>query len=220
MGEVGGSDRPLNPFEMHVQDRLNSAGIPVVPQYGVAGYWIDFAASHPKNPGKMVLAIEADGASYHSSETARARDRLRQEHLERLGWRFHRIWSTDYFRNPDRVVAEVKDAYDRAVKDCDSKESGRERFSAQDMPLESRQPIIPEPVKRSDAFPVRQKDSIGDYSPQALAKVIEWVMSDSLIRTDDEIMSEAISGLGFSRRGPRIVEALSIAIRTYRKKTA
>ena len=45
----------------------------------------------------MVLAIECDGARYHSSPTARDRDRLRQDHLERLGWRFHRIWSTDWF---------------------------------------------------------------------------------------------------------------------------
>jgi REase_MTES_1575/AAA domain len=55
----------LNPFEQDVLNRLLSAGIPVTPQYGVGGMRIDFAARHPDLPGRMVLAIEADGASYH-----------------------------------------------------------------------------------------------------------------------------------------------------------
>ena len=85
---------PLNAFELDVMNRLRDRGIPVVPRYGVAGYHIDFACQHPDYPGAMVLAIEADGASYHSGYTARERDRLRQENLEDKGWRFHRIWST------------------------------------------------------------------------------------------------------------------------------
>lgn len=44
--------------------------------------------------------MECDGASYHSSKSARDRDRLRQEVIEGLGWEFHRIWSTDWFNDP------------------------------------------------------------------------------------------------------------------------
>ena len=70
------------------------AGIPLIAQYGVArAYWIDFAAEHPTQPGRHGPRDRGDGASYHSSGTARDRDRLRQEQLERLGWTFHRIWS-------------------------------------------------------------------------------------------------------------------------------
>ncbi|WP_159944388.1 MULTISPECIES: AAA domain-containing protein [unclassified Nocardiopsis] len=54
---------PLNPFEVDVRDRLTAAGLPLVCQYGVAGYRIDFVAAHPERPGQMVLAVEADGAS-------------------------------------------------------------------------------------------------------------------------------------------------------------
>ena len=93
-------DVPLNPFELSVKDGLDRRGIPVTPQYGVSGYRVDFACAHPKEPGRMVLAIEADGASYHSSHTARDRDRLRQQVLEDKKWRFHRIWSTAWFRGP------------------------------------------------------------------------------------------------------------------------
>jgi very-short-patch-repair endonuclease len=84
-----------NPFEASVRSRLAEYGITVVPQYGVGGYRVDFAAAHPDDPSRMILAVEADGASYRDSGSVRDRDRLRKEHLERLGWRFHRLWSTN-----------------------------------------------------------------------------------------------------------------------------
>jgi REase_MTES_1575 len=80
---------------------------------------VDFAATHPEDAGRMVLAIEADGASYRESGSVRDRDRLRGEHLQRLGWRFHRLWSTNWFQDPQAEVAKVRDAYDRAVSATD-----------------------------------------------------------------------------------------------------
>jgi very-short-patch-repair endonuclease len=105
----------LDPFDADIQRRLRESGITVVPRYGVGGYRVDFAAVHPGEPGRMVLAIEADGASYRDSRSARDRDRLRKEHLERLGWSFHRIWSTNWFRDPDAEVEKVRAAYERSV---------------------------------------------------------------------------------------------------------
>ena len=63
---------------------------------------------------KFILAIECDGANYHSSATARDRDRLRQQILENLGWRFHRIWSTDWFLNPSREMKRLLQAIEEA----------------------------------------------------------------------------------------------------------
>ncbi len=105
----------LDPFEASVRDRLAAVGIIVVPQYGVGGYRVDFAATHPQDAGRMVLAIEADGASYRKSGSVRDRDRLRGEHLQRLGWQYHRLWSTNWFQNPDAEVAKLQKAYSEAV---------------------------------------------------------------------------------------------------------
>ena len=55
------------------------------------------------------MAIECDGATYHSAKSARDRDRLRQENLERLGWRVRRIWSTDWFKNPQETLKPIID---------------------------------------------------------------------------------------------------------------
>jgi very-short-patch-repair endonuclease len=111
----GAQSAELNPFEADVKSRLAERGITVVPQYGVGGYRVDFAATHPDDDERMVLAIEADGASYHRSGSVRDRDRLRGEHLQRLGWSFHRIWSTNWFHDPDSEVAKLQDAYREAV---------------------------------------------------------------------------------------------------------
>jgi len=116
----GGDSGGLNSFEADVRDRLAECGIVVVPQYGVGGYRVDFAATHPDDADRMVLAIEADGASYHRSGSVRDRDRLRSEHLRRLGWSFHRIWSTSWFHDPASEVAKLKDAYTEAVDRSDA----------------------------------------------------------------------------------------------------
>ncbi|MCD8477324.1 MAG: hypothetical protein LRY68_04965 [Sulfurospirillum sp.] len=85
-------------FEIAVSQLLSDCGYTVVPQVGVAGYFIDLAVVSKNNPNEYVLGIECDGATYHSSKSARDRDRLKQEVLEKLGWNIHRIWSVDWFK--------------------------------------------------------------------------------------------------------------------------
>lgn len=99
---------PDSLFEVEVIRAIKSLGYDVEPQVGVAGYFIDIAIIDKKNPGRFLLGIECDGATYHSSRSARDRDRLRQQNLENLGWTIHRIWSTDWFKNERREVQRLK----------------------------------------------------------------------------------------------------------------
>lgn len=97
-----------SPFEEEVAYQLTLMGHGIEPQVGVAGYFIDMAVRHPTAQNHYVLGIECDGATYHSARCARDRDRLRQEILESLGWRLHRIWSTDWYRARDREIDRLK----------------------------------------------------------------------------------------------------------------
>jgi very-short-patch-repair endonuclease len=99
IGEITGRE-PDSEFERWVMGMLEESGYEVVPQLGVAGYFIDLAVRHPDQRGAFILGVECDGAMYHSARSVRDRDRLRQEVLERLKWNIYRIWSTDWFRNP------------------------------------------------------------------------------------------------------------------------
>jgi len=105
---------PDSPFEEAVADRLRSEGYDVEHQVGVAGFYIDLAVRDPDCPGRYLLGIECDGATYHSARMARVRDRTRQAVLESLGWTIHRIWSTDWFRNPEDQLRKVIGAIERA----------------------------------------------------------------------------------------------------------
>lgn len=213
LGDVALDKPALNPFEISVRDRLLAAGIPLVAQYGVAGYWIDFAAAHPTQPGKMVLAIEADGASYHSSATARDRDRLRQEQLERLGWTFHRIWSTDWFTDTETCVAKARLAYDHAVQAADgASRTGRltspvastDKFNTPTPPAQTR--------SRGPRPPIQPGLPITAYSMPQLVGIIRWIESDTLLRTEDQLFDVFMDELGFRRRGSRIRAAFDRAL--------
>lgn len=92
--------QPDSDFEISVMDALRLEGFNCVPQVGVAGYFIDLAVQDPGQPGRYLMGVECDGATYHSAKSARDRDRLRQSVLEGLGWNIQRIWSTDWFKNP------------------------------------------------------------------------------------------------------------------------
>jgi very-short-patch-repair endonuclease len=101
-------------FEAQVAVALRAEGYDVRPQIGLAGFFIDLAIVDAKHPGRYLLGIECDGASYHSSRSARDRDRLRQAVLEDHGWIIHRIWSTDWFQRPQDQLRKTVHAIETA----------------------------------------------------------------------------------------------------------
>jgi very-short-patch-repair endonuclease len=84
-------------FEESVAIFLEKNGYRIEPQVGMVGFSIDLGVIDPSDDTRFLCGIECDGASYHSSRSARDRDRLRQEILENRGWKIYRIWSTDWF---------------------------------------------------------------------------------------------------------------------------
>lgn len=94
-------------FERLVADRLRMEGFEVHHQIGCSGYRIDLAIVDPMAPGKYLVGIECDGATYHRAQTARDRDKLRQAVLEDLGWKLHRIWSMDWWYDSDKQIRHI-----------------------------------------------------------------------------------------------------------------
>jgi len=102
-------------FEEAVGRALEQRGYLIKRQVGCAKYSIDIAVVS-RDGSSFDLGIECDGAAYHRSPSARDRDRLRQEILERLGWRgrIHRVWSTAWIRNPEAEIAAIERSIRRA----------------------------------------------------------------------------------------------------------
>ncbi len=121
-GEITDLDRRTsgtteNAFEESIRQALTNRGYVVDSQVGSGGYSIDLAIRDPNDKSRYILAVECDGKAYHSSYSARANDRLRQEVLEGKGWNFFRIWSTDWNRDP---ISEL-DQLDKLVKKLSNK---------------------------------------------------------------------------------------------------
>ena len=111
--EATGIGEPESPFEEAVLAALRSRGYVVDAQVGVSGYRIDLAIKS-EDAESYDLGIECDGATYHSSPTARDRDWLRQQVLEGLGWRIHRVWSTAWVRDPETEIVAIEQALQQA----------------------------------------------------------------------------------------------------------
>ena len=164
-GARGGTD---SPFEGYVIRQIESLGCEAVPQVGAAGYRIDIGVRHPDWPHGYILGVECDGATYHSSKSSRDRDRLRQEVLEGLGWKLHRIWSTDWFNDPRSERAVMKEAIETRIKILKMEESERstlsytksgpaaptreERAASVQPPQRARQESLPMVPSREDLF--------------------------------------------------------------------
>ena len=103
-GSQGGFD---SPFEEAVAEALQLRGWTVVPQVGVSGFRIDLGIVHPEEPGRYLAGVECDGATYHRSTTARDRDLVRESVLKNLGWNIVRIWSPDWWYDPQGVANEI-----------------------------------------------------------------------------------------------------------------
>ncbi len=166
---------PQSPFEEEVYAALTKVGLEVDCQVGDSRYKIDFGIRHPKT-NKYLLAIEADGWTYHSTPYARERDWLRQEVLERKGWTFVRIWSTDWWQNSALQVNRVVAAYELAIKSTDHSLSSVE-------------------VGAPDVVP-----AIGEYDGNVEYEVLRGLLAQFPRLGNDELMAKWMSMLNLKRR--------------------
>lgn len=221
--EVGrATGTKLNGFEQHIAQRLAAQGVRVYPQWGVSSYRIDFALAHPNIDGKMVLAVEADGERYHKAESARDRDRLRQEHLERLGWRFHRVWASAWFADPETETQKILSAWRAAIAGSALPPEpsvqpppmtvARLGLGAPEQLNQSEQPAVRSGDHRGTRPAVPTGLSIDEYADQQLVALCVWLINDGLALDREERMTQAMRELGFKKKGKKIVERLTSAI--------
>ena len=105
-------------FEEEVALALSNASYEVHSKVGSAEYSLDLAVVDPGNPGAYVMGIHCDGPEYNRAVTARDRDRLRREVLQRLGWKVYYLWSTEWFADPDKELEKLIEAISSVCPGC------------------------------------------------------------------------------------------------------
>lgn len=108
-------------LESSVAANLRERGWTLHPQVGVSSFRIDLGVVDPDASGQYLAGIECDGATYHRSATARDRDLVRENVLRNLGWEILRLWSTDYWLDPTKVI----DKLDKQLNDVRTKRRAR-----------------------------------------------------------------------------------------------
>jgi hypothetical protein len=212
------------PFEEDVSDVVRSLGFLADPQVGSSGFKIDIGVRNPDHPGTYILALECDGATYHSALWARERDRLRQDVLEHLGWSFHRIWSTDWFYNRSFEVQRLKTALENArlrAEDGIRIEGANEQRASPETaaPVELSSFEIPEVVLRQ--MPAYQRAVYPTSSWQEPHDVGVWILADLALKIvqgegpihQEEVARRIAASFGKEKAGSRILAATLSALR-------
>ncbi|MGE0520254.1 MAG: DUF4011 domain-containing protein [Candidatus Binatia bacterium] len=209
-----------SPFEQDVLSVCESLGWRMDRQVGCSGYRIDLAARDPALPGRHVLGIECDGATYHSAATARDRDRLRQSVLENLGWTLHRIWSTDWRVARESEIARLQQAYaaalaqprrpagmgaNRELRPLETADEAPARVQDHSPPLRTAASAVPvratgEPIDPATVTHAMRREAI-----LAVLHASGAMPPDALIRA-------AANHVGHQRVGSRIRDAFQAAI--------
>jgi very-short-patch-repair endonuclease len=195
-------------FEAEVERALRERGCDVRRQVGCSGFRIDLALVHPQRVGRYVLGIECDGAAYHSSATARDRDRLRQEVLEGLGWKLCRVWSTDWIRNPSRQIDRVLAAYQEQLLRCDTEASDVSADEAELAEVTEEEPLLKVRNSVDETMRIYSYNSIEDVPDRVIGELLRELLTRYGQTTRDELIKSTARQLGFQRTGRKIQQRL------------
>ncbi len=216
------TDKPFDSdFEESVANFLKLRDYLVHPQVGMAGFFIDLGVLHPKNPARYVLGIECDGATYHSSRSARDRDRIRQQILESRGWCIHRIWSTDWFNHRQAEEHRLLDALQRAESAPKTKPPQREARSPPR--AEVKPPSLAEAPTRTSTpyqeadFRVRS-DALPHEVPRKVEEAVRRIVDIEGPIHSEEVARRVATVWGLERAGSRIQEATRHALKALERQ--
>ena len=215
-----------SPFEEEVIRVIRSWGYEVVPQVGAAGYRVDMGIPHPVETGRYALGIECDGAMYHSSRVARDRDRLRQEVLEGLGWRLHRIWGTSWYRDRADQEERLREAIEAAI-DGNAPAPRKRRLDPAPAWVEDNYEIVATEERPTWAesyvvatpTPPRARIEMHEYGAKAdLRRMIEEVVEVEGPVSREVVLRRVREAWGVGRAGARIRDAFDEAVTTLRRR--
>ena len=118
--------------------RFESVGYKTEKGVGKSGFKIDIGVVSPEQDGTYCLGILLDGPVYASSGTTTSREVSQISMLKGFGWNVVRIWSLDWWENPDNVFEKLvnlikesgkKSSEETSVTDADNSEGIPDRSS-------------------------------------------------------------------------------------------
>ena len=180
-----------------VADFLRGKGYEVERRVGCSGYRIDLGVRSPERREAFLAAIECDGDSYASANTARDRDELRASVLGSLGWNTLRVWSADWAFDRARAEDRLMKALDEIRRAPDGRLPAV-KFTPE-VTFPRRHPVVEtEPAK----MPLEQ------VSNDQLRAMMEIVEKDLGRCETDTLYRETVRRFGYKTLSPKARERL------------
>ncbi|RFZ94036.1 DUF3320 domain-containing protein [Mucilaginibacter conchicola] len=101
-------------FEQQIAEQLEKEGYTVHTQIGCSDYKIDLAVVDPEDSERYILGLLTDGNNYFEARTSRDREIVQTDVLRALGWQIHKVWATEWWTRPEKVLAGIIKAIDAA----------------------------------------------------------------------------------------------------------
>lgn len=187
-------------------DRLWRLGLLVESDFGLSSDRIELALGHPDMPGRLLVAVDTDGARYVGTASQRERDRLRAERLEAAGWATERVWSWALFIDPDGEAERIRRAVERALRLVQSEELSESPKGVGTVRHRLPRPQIP------------AGHQLSFYSSEDFDAIVEFICSDGRARLEEHLATEVRSFLGFEQRSVLLDVSVSSAIRRYQER--
>lgn len=221
--ETGIQDVPIasmaeseSPFEAHVESEVSKLGYEVHRQVGTGGFFIDLAVLDMDRPGRYLLGIECDGATYHRTKSARDRDRLREQVLRGLGWKIHRIWSTDWFRRKEREIQKLVESIESARANPSSALGTTRSTTGHHIEREEITPdaeISGQPYTLAEPSVHLGWQELHEVSANVMAGWVQQVVEHESPVHEEEVARRITNSAGLKRVGSRILSAVKRGVR-------
>lgn len=94
-------------LEKMIANEIQKLGYQVQTDIGCSGYRIDIGVVNPEKPSEYILGILTDGETYQAAKTAKDREVIQTDVLKMLGWNIYKLWSPDWWDNPQKVIQDI-----------------------------------------------------------------------------------------------------------------
>lgn len=197
-------------IETDIAEEIVSLGYGVEQHVGPDGFVVELAVLNPSHPDEFMLAVETDGSTYRQALSARERDRMRCAILELYGWRYHRVWMTEWFYDRKNAIDKVREALESAKEEM---RNGVRVVGSNQRPHEPdddatvtapRDPSPPDSDNPGYAEVPRYYKSIDDVPEEAIREAISWTTANNGELVHEDQVLEVRKRLGFKKTGIKI----------------
>ncbi|MDE7373663.1 MAG: DUF3320 domain-containing protein, partial [Clostridia bacterium] len=170
----------------------------------------DIGVVDPENENRYLLGVIIDSYTYEGATTSRDRNVIQPSVLRSLNWNLMRIWSFDYYDNPEKVINEIVAQIEDIKANPDAYAVKEEEPQHVEIEFESK---AAEKVNYSKPYVVYDEvhsvSASSDYKYYAeCMEIVKDIMSLEAPISADVLYNRFANAIGLTRSGTRTRETV------------